>query len=144
MAGAAVITAAILTAPAVADSTGPVAPKAAAGLPDVTFGSRDEQLGDGTVWAKDRSGEVVAEAHWQADPGGDVYPKGDTLYVSDYLADGLDPRGEASIGIKISPSGAGDRVRQTKDIAEGTKLYINLCVSNSAGTLCSPGLTVHA
>ncbi|MFF3460139.1 hypothetical protein ACFYXH_38760 [Streptomyces sp. NPDC002730] len=144
MAGAAIITAATFTSPAAADSTTPLTPKAAAGLPNVTFGSRADQLGEGTIWAKDRYGNVVAEAHWQADPGGTQYPKGDTLYVSDFMADGLDPRGEASIGIKISPSGSGDRVQQTKNVAEGTKLHINLCMSNSSGTLCSPGLAVKA
>ncbi|MFI1763445.1 hypothetical protein ACH41H_15555 [Streptomyces sp. NPDC020800] len=127
-----------------ADSTGPLAPKAAAGVPDVTFGSRPDPSGDGTVWAKDRSGEVVAEAHWQSDPGGDTYPKGDTLYVSDYLADGIGARGEASVGIRISTGGAGDRVHRTKDVAEGTRLYINLCMTNSTGAVCSPGLAVHA
>ncbi|MFE0252443.1 hypothetical protein [Streptomyces sp. NPDC059010] len=144
MAGAAIITAAVFTSPAVADSNRPLAPKAAAGIPDVTFGSRAEQLGDGTIWAKNRYGDVIAEAHWQADPGGTMYPKGDTLYVSDFMSDGLDPRGEASIGIKISPSGMGDRVQKTKDVREGTRLSINLCISNSSTTLCSPGLGVNA
>ncbi|WP_431042855.1 hypothetical protein ACQUSR_13765 [Streptomyces sp. P1-3] len=143
-AGAAIVTAAIFASPAAADSTTPVAPKAAAGTPDVTFGSRADQLGDGTIWAKDRHGNVVAEVHWQADPGGDMYPKGDTLYVYDFAADGFGARGEASIGIKISASGNGDGAKQTKDVAEGKKLYINLCVTSSSGNLCSPGLNVKA
>lgn len=143
-AGAALITAALFTSPAAADSTTPRAPEVAAALPDVTFGSRADQLGDGTIWAKDRHGNVVAEAHWQADPGGDMYPRGDTLYVSDFMADGLGSRGEASVGIKISTSGSGDRVQRTKDVAEGTRLHINLCMTNSSGALCSPGLTVKA
>ncbi|MEU8825062.1 hypothetical protein [Streptomyces sp. NPDC048636] len=143
-AGAAIVGAAIFTSPAVADSSRPLAPNGEAALPQVTFGSRADQLGDGTVWAKDRHGNVVAEAHWQADPGGNMYPKGDTLYVSDFMADGLGSRGEASVGIKISTSGSGDRVQKTKDVAEGRKLYINLCMTNSSGSLCSPGLTVRA
>ncbi|QKV96245.1 hypothetical protein HUT19_34730 [Streptomyces sp. NA02950] len=98
---------------------------------------------DGAVWANDRHGNVVAEAHRQADRG-NKYPRGDTLYVSDFMADGLGSRGEASVGIEISTSGSGDRGGRTKDVAEGTRLCTNLCVTNSSGALCSPGLTVKA
>ncbi len=145
-AGAAIITAAVFASPAAADSTAPLAPKAAAaGVPTVSFTSRADMSGDGTIWAKDRYGNVIAEAHWQADPGGStLYHKGDTLYVSDFSADGLGARGEASVGIKISTRGQGDRVQQTKDVAEGSKLYINLCVTWSGGAWCSSGLNVHA
>ncbi len=126
-------------------SNRPLAPKAAAGVPDVTFISRPDSSGDGTIWAKDRHGNFVGEAHWQSDPAdGGLYTKGDTLYVSDFTADGLGARGEASIGIKISTSGSGQRVQRTKDVAEGTKLYINLCMTNSSGAVCSAGLTVYA
>ncbi|MEU9989440.1 hypothetical protein AB0E10_22120 [Streptomyces sp. NPDC048045] len=52
--------------------------------------------------------------------------------------------GEPGNGIKISTSGAGDRVHRTKDVAEGTGLSINLCMTNSTGAVCSPVLAVHA
>ncbi|MFF7753489.1 hypothetical protein ACFZCP_30630 [Streptomyces sp. NPDC007971] len=57
---------------------------------------------------------------------------------------GAGVRGEPGNGIKISTSGAGDRVHRTKDVAEGTGLSINLCMTNSTGAVCSPVLAVHA
>ncbi|WP_432036662.1 hypothetical protein [Streptomyces cucumeris] len=149
-AGAGAVFTALFISPAFADNHAPVTPDhhrpvvSAAAAPNVSFGSRADAGGDGTVWAKDRHGNVIAEAHWQADPGGTMYPKGDTLYVSDFAADGLGARGEASVGIKISTSGSGDRVQRTKNVAEGKKLYINLCMTSSSGNVCSPGLTVRA
>ncbi|MGW3205358.1 hypothetical protein [Streptomyces sp. NPDC001135] len=57
-AGAALVTAAVLAAPAAADSDRPLAARAAAGIPDVTFGSRYGGSGDGTIRAKDLPDET--------------------------------------------------------------------------------------
>ncbi|WP_431776224.1 hypothetical protein [Streptomyces cucumeris] len=149
-AGAGAVFTALFTSPAFADNHAPVTPDhhrpvaSAAAAPNVSFGSRADIGGDGTVWAKDRNGNIVAEAHWQADPGGTTYPQGDTLYVSDFMGDGLGARGEASVGIKISPSGSGDRVQRTKNVAEGKRLSIKLCMTSSSGTRCSSSLGVRA
>ncbi|MEU9010447.1 hypothetical protein AB0D12_11785 [Streptomyces sp. NPDC048479] len=111
----------------------------------ITWGSRGDIGGDGTVWAKE-NGEVIAEAHWQADPGGTANPKGDTLCASDYSGDGRSVRAEVSIPTTVSTKGLTAPAKRcvTKDVAEGKSLHINLCLVSSSGTICSPGLAVKA
>ncbi|GAA3740063.1 hypothetical protein HDA32_002684 [Spinactinospora alkalitolerans] len=99
------------------------------------------------------SGSDAGVVLWNADPGSNNgWPKGDTLYARDSLSDGYAVEGRVYYdggGFLLYAATSGHTApytaSKTKNIAEGTRLLLRVCVlQGSSKIACSPYYSAHA